>query len=179
MAPESFDMLGLESSIVYNAKPSSKVRDLFEEVLTELQSKQPHYEKVCVLKLFEIISLLSRRIEKEIGIHKKHSDKITFVIQSMNKEYYKNYTLWDYAKMCNMSKYHFLRIFRNITGFSPLEYRNRIRLEHAKDLLEDLSLPINEIGFQLGFSSPSYFCEAFKKKTGISPKKYRESIKEL
>ena len=179
MAPENFDTLGLESSKVYNAKPSSKVRDLFEDILTELQSKQTHYEKVCVFKLFEIISLLSRRIKKEISIHKKHSDKITFVIQTMNKEYYENYTLLDYAKMCSMSKYHFLRIFRDITGLSPLEYRNRIRLEHAKDLLEDLSLSVNEIGFQLGFSSPSYFCEAFKKKTGVSPKRYREKIKEL
>ncbi len=176
-APADFDLFGFKSSVVYNIKPSVKVRDIFEEIISELQTKQPAYEVLCVSKLFNIISLLIRKTEKESAAQGRYFDKISFVIQKMNKEYEKNYTLDEYAKMCNMSKFHFLRIFKDITGASPLEYRNKIRLDHAKELLVDTNIPINEIGRSVGYSSDAYFCDAFKTKIGISPSQYRKSNK--
>ena len=174
-APADFDLFGFESSCVYGAKPSAKVRDIFEEIISELQSKQPAYEKICVSKLFNVIALLNRETEKESAPQGRYFDKISFVIQKMNKDYQSGDTLDDYAKMCNMSKFHFLRVFKEITGASPLEYRNMIRLDHARELLEDTELPINEIGSMTGFSSSTYFCDAFKKKNGVSPSTYRKS----
>ena len=79
--------------------------------------------------------------------------------------------------MCSMSKFHFLRVFRSITGASPIEYRNRIRIEHAKALLSDTFLTVSEIGSRVGYASPSYFSDAFKKEVGISPKEYREACR--
>ena len=92
----------------------------------------------------------------------------------MNKELQKDYNLDEYAKMCNMSKFHFLRVFKSITGTSPLEYRNKIRIDHAKELLQDTTKPVNEIAAGLGYSSDAYFCDAFKKKIGVSPSQYRK-----
>ena len=173
-APEDFDLLGFESSTVYDTKPSTKVRDIFEEIISELQAKQPAYETICVSKLFNIISLLIRKTEKESASQGGYFDKISFVIQKMNKEYQNNCTLDEYAKMCNMSKFHFLRIFEDITGTSPLKYRNNIRLDHAKELLLDTNIPVNEIGRSVGYSSDTYFCDVFKKKMGMSPSLYRK-----
>ena len=82
----------------------------------------------------------------------------------------------DYAKLAKMSKFHFLRVFKEITGVSPVEYKNKVRIEHAKELLEDTNLGIGEIGISLGFSSSSYFCDAFKNKVGISPTQYRKIL---
>lgn len=175
-APAGFDLLGFESSVVYNTNPSAKVRDLFEEIISELQTKQPAYEMICTSKLFNIISLLIRKTEKDSTPRGRYFDKISFVIQNMNKEYEKNYTLDEYAKMCNMSKFHFLRIFKDITGTSPLKYRNKIRIDHAKELLVDTNNPINEIWRSVGYSSSSYFCDAFKSKIGMTPSQYRKKI---
>lgn len=176
-APENFDLFGFESSAVYNIKPSVKVSDMFEEIISELQTKQLAYEMICVSKLFNIISLLIRKTEKESASQGRYFDKISFVIQTMNKEYQNSYTLDEYAKMCNMSKFHFLRIFKEITGTSPLAYRNKIRLDHAKELLVDTNIPINVIGRSVGYSSDAYFCDIFKTKVGISPSQYRKSNK--
>ena len=77
-------------------------------------------------------------------------------------------------KMCNMSKFHFLRIFKDVTGASPLEYRNKIRLDRAKELLLDTNIPINEIGRSIGYSSGTYFCAVFKEKIGMNPSQYRK-----
>ncbi len=173
-APCDFDLFGFESSVVYSAEPSSKVCDIFEEIISELQTKQPAYEMLCVSKLFSIISLLVRKTKKESTPQGRYFDRISFVIQIMNKEFQDGYTLDEYAKMCNMSKFHFLRVFKNITGSSPLEYRNKIRLDHAKELLSDTNIPINEVGRSVGFSSDTYFCDMFKSKVGMSPSQYRK-----
>ncbi len=170
------ELSNFKSSTPYNVKASSKIRDLFEEIITELQSKQPFYEKMCVLKLFNLLTLLERKSQKETTIKGRYVDKISFVIQKMNKEYYNNYSLDEYAKMCNLSKYHFLRIFKEIVGLTPIEYRNEIRLEHAKELLTDTDYSIEEICETLGFSSNSYFCETFKKRFLKSPSQYRKLL---
>ncbi|MBQ4631485.1 MAG: helix-turn-helix transcriptional regulator [Clostridia bacterium] len=173
-APDNFDLFEFESSVLYNSKLSTAICDLFEEIIDELQKKQPAYEKLCTSKLFTIFSLLERKSRKETSAKEKYFDKISFVIQKMNKEYYMDYSLDDYAKICNMSKFHFLRVFKDITGESPLEYRNIIRLNHVKEYLKDTNIPINEIAEKTGFTSASYFCDAFRRKVGMSPVQYRK-----
>ena len=114
-------------------------------------------------------------MKKETASETRNFDEISFVIQNMNKEYHISYTLEDYARMCNMSKYHFLRVFKSITGASPLEYRNSIRLSHAKVKLQDTNYPISEIAESVGYSSAAYFSIAFKKSFGIAPSEFRKS----
>lgn len=176
-APEDFDLFGFESSVAYFNKPSRTVIDLFESIIDELQSKQPSYEEICVSKLFNILFLLKRKCQKSTNPLGQYADKISFVIQKMNKQYNDTYSLDDYAQMCCMSKYHFLRIFKEITGFSPIEYRNLIRLGHAKELLSDTDKTIEEISYSVGYASNTYFCNAFKLKFGISPSEYRKNNK--
>lgn len=176
-APDDFDLFGLESSVAYFNKPSSKIVDLFEEIINELQSKQPLYENLCVTKLFNIIFLLKRKCEKASDPLGQYTDKISFIIQKMNKEYEKNYSLEDYAKMCCMSKYHFLRVFKDITGYSPIEYRNSLRLEHAKELLCDTDNTIDEISMSVGYTSNAYFCNTFKLKFNMPPSQYRKKYR--
>ncbi len=175
-APESFDLFGFKSSFAYFNKPSAKIIDLFEEILEELQSKKPAYEQICASKLFNIMFILKRKLEKANHPLGQYTDKISFVIQKMNKEYEKNHSLEDYAGMCCMSKYHFLRVFKSITGCSPIEYRNSLRLEHARELLLDTKSSVDEIALSVGYTSAAYFCNAFKAKFGISPSQYRKTI---
>ncbi len=176
-APEGFDLFGLESSVAYFSKPSTKVIDLFEEIINELQSKQPVYEKLCATKLFNIFFLLKRKCERATNPLGQYTDKISFIIQKMNIEYEKKYSLEDYAKMCCMSKYHFLRVFKDVTGCSPIDYRNSIKLEHAKELLCETDNTIDEISMSVGYTSNAYFCNAFKSKFGISPSLYRKKYR--
>ena len=176
-APESFDLFGFESSVIYSVAPSPQINDLFEEVIEELQNKRPAYEKICVAKFFNILSLLERKNAKETAPLGQYVDKISFIIQKMNREYEKNYSLDDYAQMCCMGKFHFLRIFKGITGCSPIEYRNNIRIEHAKEMLTDTDDLIDEISRTVGYTSNVYFCDAFKTKVGISPTQYRKTFR--
>ncbi len=173
-APKDFSLFNQEYSIIYNAEPDAKIVSFFEELIVEHQMKRPFYQKICVFKLLALITSLERKLHSTTNPHRQYIDKIESIAQLMHQEYASSRTLTDYARICQLSKFHFLRVFESIIGKSPIEYRNDIRFEHAKELLENTSIPINEIGRRVGFSSPSYFCDAFKKRAGISPRQYRK-----
>ena len=174
LVSEESDLLRLPSFCVHSAKPSARVRDLFESLLSEIQCKRPGYDTLSVGLLLSIVGTLERSVN-ETGTHEKDAiDRIALVLQCINKEYEASHTLDALASMANLSKFHFLREFKRITGQSPIEYRNDLRIEHAKELLLDTALSVGEIGARVGYLSPSHFCDAFKNRVGISPREYRE-----
>ena len=176
-ADASFDAFALESSRLYTTPPSAKIADAFEEMLAEMQTKAPHYELLCISLLIGIFARLARRTQNDRAQYREDFHKIAFVTQSMHRAYAENLSLEEYARMCNTSKFHFLRMFERVTGETPLAYRTKIRMEHAKEMLEEGILSVGDIGRQLGYDSPSRFCDAFKKETGCSPLSYRRRMK--
>ena len=139
--------------------------------------KQPFYERLSTYRLLELLTIFERDFLFEGSLYKENFNRIARVVQDMNMNYNSTSTLNDYAEMCNISKYHFLRLFEEIVGETPLGYRNRIRLEHAAELLKMSYLSVEEISRLTGFSSPSYFSSAFKKKYSLSPLQYKQKSK--
>lgn len=68
----------------------------------------------------------------------------------------------------------FNRRFRAATGYSPIEYVQTLRIEEAKQLLETSEMKIDDISDEIGYANPSYFRKLFKRRTGISPARYRQ-----
>lgn len=167
----------LKTSLIYKTAPSATVCALFEDMIQEVQFKKTNYDTVCICKLLEILARLERKVLDAGKPHKEHFDKIAQSVTLLHKEYMAGHDLEYYAALCCMSKYHYLRVFKSVIGLSPIEYRNRLRIDHAKELLEDTGLSIAQIGERTGFSSPSSFCDAFKKQVGMSPAAFRKSSK--
>jgi two-component system response regulator YesN len=82
-------------------------------------------------------------------------------------------TLEDASAAAGMSKFHFSRVFHAATGNTFTDYLCAKRMERAKELLADPALPMKRICDLAGFSDPSYFSSAFKRREGISPSEYR------
>ena len=163
----------LETSSIYSFAPSKQFTSIFEEILEETLQKRPHYEILCISHLLRLLSLIQREATQIHNSYNKQWHSVTRAIQHINRYFDSDWKLENYADLCCMSKYHFARIFKQVTGQSPLDYRNRIRIEYAKELLSNSFLPINEIGINLGYTTPAYFSDTFKKHTGLSPKEYR------
>ena len=163
----------LETSRIYSLEQHKDFASVFEEIIEETLQKKPGYESLCISLLLQLFSRIKREAVQINAEENKHLKSVMHAIQHMNRFCESTLDLDGYASMCCMSKYHFSRTFKAVTGVPPLEYRNRIRIEHAKELLLNSFLSINEIGNALGYTSPSYFSDAFKKSIGISPKEYR------
>jgi transcriptional regulator GlxA family with amidase domain len=67
----------------------------------------------------------------------------------------------------------FKRRFTQATGFAPIEYVQRVRIEDAKRRLERTDAPVDEIGWRVGYEDPAFFRKLFKRTTGIAPGQYR------
>ncbi len=65
------------------------------------------------------------------------------------------------------------RIFNELEGVSITTYINQIRIEKAKELLEQTNFSVQEIIDRIGFETPQYFSLVFKKAEGMSPREYR------
>lgn len=75
-----------------------------------------------------------------------------------------------------LSRYHFVRAFKRSTGFTPLAYVNKLRIDRAKSLLRDTRRTVDDIATMLNFSSASNFTRAFKRTVGTTPCIYRSTI---
>ena len=65
------------------------------------------------------------------------------------------------------------RRFKQATGLALIDYVQNLRIEEAKHLLESSDRAVDEIGFAIGYEDPSFFRRLFKRRTGVTPARYR------
>jgi transcriptional regulator GlxA family with amidase domain len=79
----------------------------------------------------------------------------------------------EVIRRCDLAERTFKRRFTKATGFAPIEYIQRLRIEDAKRRLERTDAPVDEIGWRVGYEDPAFFRRLFKRTTGLSPAQYR------
>lgn len=104
-----------------------------------------------------------------MSLPKKYS-RLTAALEDISLYPQKNDKISHYAEMCYMSEVNFRRLFREHTGKTPIEYRNELRLEKAKTLLQSGEYNVSECAEASGFSNLSFFIKLYKKKYGYTPK---------
>ena len=102
--------------------------------------------------------------------------KLELVINYINDNLNQNLSLIQLAKLVNISPNHFVRLFKQSIGLTPYQYVLDCRIKKAKQLLKNQKLTITEISHQLGFYDQSRFTNTFRKRVGITPKRYRDSL---
>ena len=105
----------------------------------------------------------------------KHVDVIYRAVDHVRKNFDRRLTLEETASNVFLSPAYFSRIFKEETGDNFNLYVNRVRIEAAKKLLLNEKIPLVDISTMVGFEGQSYFSKVFKKMTGVTPGKFRES----
>lgn len=90
----------------------------------------------------------------------------------LQRNIHRSLTLNEMAEHAKMSKSHFSRLFKKQTGYSPIDYFIRLKMQHACMLLST-RISIREIALQLGYEDPYYFSHSFKLVIGCAPAIYR------
>ena len=70
----------------------------------------------------------------------------------------------------------FQRRFTRATGYAPIAYVQRLRIEDGKRRLERSDTPVDEISWRVGYEDPAFFRRLFKRITGITPASYRRKF---
>jgi AraC-like DNA-binding protein len=86
-------------------------------------------------------------------------------------------SLMELARQVGLNDWTLKRGFRQVFGTTAFGYLHEYRLEQACQLLQERRLNVSEIARVIGFSSCSYLSRVFRKKYGVSPKRYQSRYK--
>lgn len=87
-----------------------------------------------------------------------------------------NLSLDTLAQIFSVSKYHMVRTFKQATGYTPIEFLSRQKIDFACELLRDTNDSIYSVSQQLGYKTQYYFSEQFKSITGYAPSMFRQLV---
>jgi transcriptional regulator GlxA family with amidase domain len=103
------------------------------------------------------------------------AERVKRVIELMQDNPSRSFTLGDMAQSVNLSPPYFCYLFKSITGMPPAKYLKSLRLQHAATLLTTTFLSVKEIVRRVGCSDDSHFVRDFKRAYGVTPSAYRNS----
>jgi transcriptional regulator GlxA family with amidase domain len=103
-----------------------------------------------------------------------HGDREVFAAQQwVSRHFAVASPVEEMIKRSKLAASTFKRRFANATGLTPITYVQRLRIEDAKRRLERTAVPVDEIGWQVGYEEPAFFRRLFKRTTGVTPGVYR------
>jgi AraC-like DNA-binding protein/ligand-binding sensor protein len=105
----------------------------------------------------------------------KHIDIIFRAIEYVKHNYMKKITLEEVASHVFLSPSYFSKVFKDEMKCNFNTYLNRIRIEMSKKFLVDDKISLVDVSNLVGYEDQSYYTKVFKKMTGVSPGRYRES----
>lgn len=152
--------------------------------LIELRNKEPNYEYILKSKILEIVGLIFRYIPTTSSDMLNDTYNYYYIKRMQNiLRYLEEHCADDInldiaSSKCNLSKYHFSRLFNNIVGENLPRFINTLRIDKAKKLLKNNDLTISYIALECGFKSIRSFNRTFKKLENISPSNFRHNRNE-
>ncbi|MEN6428302.1 MAG: AraC family transcriptional regulator [Phycisphaerales bacterium] len=111
------------------------------------------------------------------GVVVARDNPILQVKQYIDEHYAEAITAEDLASMSHCSKGHLFRAFKKSFRVSPLAYQQDLRFEAAQRLLRFTSLRCYEIAQRVGYSNVYFFHRQFKRRMGVTPRHYRQSMR--
>lgn len=102
--------------------------------------------------------------------------KLNRVIDFIETNLHDSIGLDDLAARAGLSVNHFLRVFKLATGVTPYNFVRRRRLERARKLLADDTMPLAQLALECGFANQAHFTAAFSREIGIPPGRYRRRV---
>jgi AraC-like DNA-binding protein len=141
---------------------------LIRNGIREIEEKKTGYRRRTSLICSEILYLLTENLH-----HSSYPAKLREAIELMECQMASPLTLDDICGVLGTSASSLGRLFREHLSKTPIEYLISMRMEEAKSLLSDFEYSIKEIAQRMGYSNQLYFSAEFKKRFGVSPRKYR------
>ena len=145
----------------------------FMKVMNVLESGYDLYGiEFANLSLFNIV--MEMIYFNDINTTEVKTDIITNTINFLNDNLDKNIKIEFLAEKYNLSVSRYSEIFKKKTGYSPIQFFNKLKIEKSCQYLYFTDLRIKEICNKIGYDDPYYYSRAFKKLMGMSPSKYRK-----
>lgn len=142
------------------------------------------YEYAIKANLYGIIALMVRNhiqstiSNKQFLCKNRNLNNINKIIQYIEEHYQEDINLNELADYLGFNRFYFCRLFKEITGFTPVKYINNYRVHQAVSIMQQQPLlTITQIATLVGYNDSNYFARVFKNVTNEPPSIYMEKLK--
>lgn len=169
----NFWQLNYQNYFFYNnVDLATTINKLIKECMSTSITKDALADLTLQELLIRIIQTqTAKRFEGDtpIEINSSLSASIDFIKKNIQEKI----NLKDLSEKSCMSTTSFYRYFKRELGMSPIEYILNEKIKHAKKLLKNRKVHVNEVSYATGFEDCNYFIRLFKKYEGVTPKQYQ------
>ena len=149
---------------------------LLNESLQELGKRKKSINCIILAMLYDINSITAETSKNMLLHHsKKEILYYEFISSLIREQKTLNRTVSHYAELLGVSADYLSSAAKEVSGFSALEWINRVTIDVSKVLLQEKELTISELAEKMGFGEQTSFSRFFKKETGMTPMEYRNS----
>jgi AraC family transcriptional regulator len=148
----------------------------FQAILDDPSLDVPGYaETLANLLTFELARVTSNQpasLSNQCGLT---PGQMRLIIEYMDDHLNEKITISELAALVNLTRFHFMRAFKQTAGVPPLQFMIRRRVDRAKEFLAEHSTSVGEIADRTGFGSPILMSRAFRRILGTTPSALRRS----
>ena len=152
---------------------------LYEMMYRYLKTDRPDCEIFChrlMLALLDRVLTISGSSSLRLPASPEPAALSRQVQSYIDSRFSEPLTLNALGKALHVSPYYLGHVFKESSGYSPMQYLTRRRIGEAQSLLVSTDLPISRISELVGYETQNYFDQQFSKYVGMPPRKFRQSM---
>ena len=161
----------LSLPLVQEVKEYHPLAELFRRMVDGWMSRPPGYEFLARTMLQQVLIGIYQNGNKQVQSHSAML-KVEQAIAYMTQKRSARITVYEVAALVQLSPTYFSRIFKENTGFTMIEFFNRMKIDQAKEMLLEGDKKIKEVAQELGFKDEFYFSRLFRQLAGVSPSEF-------
>lgn len=152
------------------------VQDLINKYSTQELSFEKMYQSITAFPIKDKNNELEYVVSTFIiSRHYRDREEIMKAKDYIDKHYLEKFCIDRLANIVNLSKYHFIRLFKKHIGDTPYAYYQGLKINKLKERLCDVNISISQAFADCGVDYNGNFVKLFKEKVGITPSQYRTS----
>lgn len=164
------------SALLHTGSRFDEFEAMFRMIYVHATEPRPHSEEIIAHLLPALLLMITQLgYEEQMG-EQPESAQVNLMREYIDTHYAEDISLEHVATQAGISPYYASHLFKEFSGYSPMQYVMRRRISEAQSLLLTTKLPIADIAGQIGFDSPNHFSTIFSKHTGYAPSIYRKQF---
>ncbi len=167
--------LPIEHTEIVQVITNPKLAGIYKKLMLEMLEKGKHYKAQVKCLSIELLVECFRHHQTSayntLNLPSKRLKKIQMVIEYLRSNFREEISINDICNHTGFSKYYLCREFKKLTGQTVVDYLNGLRLEHARNLIQNATCNVSESAYRSGFHNVSYFTKLYKRRFQTSPSK--------
>lgn len=146
-----------------------RVETVLDRIFEKTQYDNLTDSMACLSLMYELFAYLAA--ERELApVDSVVAEAVGYLSRNLNRPI----SSAELARSAHLSENYFIKLFKKQTKLTPQQMLDTLRMQKATHLLQYSQMSITEVAATVGFDDPLYFSRRFKKKTGLSPSRFRE-----